>query len=52
VERPNVDKYIVPTTWREIGVGVSGTILPASLRYQAYIVNGFKGYGPDAGFDG
>jgi hypothetical protein len=52
VERPNVDNYIVPTTWREIGVGVSGNILPASLRYQAYIVNGFKGYGPDAGFNG
>ncbi len=52
VERPNVDKYIVPTTWREIGAGVSGTIISASLRYQAYIVNGFKGYGPDAQFNG
>jgi len=52
VERPSVDKYIVPTTWREIGAGVSGTILPASLRYQAYIINGFKGYGPDAKFNG
>jgi hypothetical protein len=52
VERPNVDKYIVPTTWREIGAGVSGTILTASLKYQAYIVNGFKGYGPDAKFNG
>jgi hypothetical protein len=52
VERPNVDKYIVPTTWREIGAGISGTILPASLKYQAYIVNGFKGYGPTAQFNG
>ncbi len=26
VERPNVDKYIVPTTWREIGAGISGTL--------------------------
>ena len=24
VERTNVDKYIVPSTWREIGIGVSG----------------------------
>jgi len=52
VERPNVDKYIVPTTWREIGLGVSGTLLLASLKYQAYIVNGFKGYGPEAQFNG
>jgi hypothetical protein len=51
-ERPNVDKYMVPTTWREIGAGLSGTILRASLRYQAYIVNGFKGFGPEALFNG
>ena len=25
VERTNVDKYIVPTTWREIGVGINGS---------------------------
>ena len=24
VERPNVDKSIVPSTWREIGIGISG----------------------------
>lgn len=41
VERPNVDKSIVPTTWREIGVGVTGRFNDASLRYQAYIFNGF-----------
>ncbi len=41
VERPNVDKSIVPTTWREIGVGVTGKFDNASLRYQAYIFNGF-----------
>jgi hypothetical protein len=44
VERPNVDKYIVPTTWRELGVGVSGNLSEASLKYQAYIFNGFKSY--------
>jgi hypothetical protein len=44
VERPNVDKYIVPTTWREIGLGVSGNINSASLKYQAYIFNGFISY--------
>ena len=41
VERPNVDKSIVPTTWREIGIGISGRFNDASLRYQAYVFNGF-----------
>ncbi len=42
VERPNVDNKIVPSTWREIGVGVNGRFPDASLSYQAYIFNGFK----------
>ena len=42
VERPGVDKSIVPTTWREIGVGVSGKVDDLSLKYQAYIFNGFS----------
>lgn len=44
VERPLVDKYIAPTTWREIGAGFSGNYLPAKLKYQLYVVNGFNGY--------
>ena len=44
VERPSVDNYIVPTTWRELGVGISGKIDNASLKYQAYLFNGFKSY--------
>ena len=42
VERPNLDKYIVPTTWRELGVGVNGRFPDASISYQAYVLNGFK----------
>ncbi|WP_456439909.1 porin [Psychroserpens sp.] len=42
VERPSIDGSIVPTTWREIGVGVSGRLDEASLRYQAYVFNGFS----------
>ncbi len=42
VNRPSMDKSIVPTTWREIGVGLTGRINSASLSYQAYIFNGFK----------
>jgi hypothetical protein len=44
VERPNVDKYIVPTTWREIGVGINGNIYNASIKYQFYVFNGFSSY--------
>lgn len=49
VERPNVDATIVPTTWRELGVGISGKIDNASLKYQAYLFNGFKSYAGGAG---
>ena len=42
VERPGVDNRIVPTTWREIGVGVNGRWDDASIKYQAYIFNGFN----------
>jgi hypothetical protein len=41
VERPNVDKSIVPSTWREIGVGVTGRFNDIGLGYQAYLFNGF-----------
>ncbi len=44
VERPNVDGKIVPTTWREMGAGFAGNIDGLSLKYQAYVVNGFLGY--------
>jgi len=44
VERTNVDKYIVPTTWREMGVAISGNLEEHSLNYQLMIVNGFNGY--------
>ena len=44
VERPLIDNVITPTTWREIGFGITGNILPASLKYQAYVLNGFNGY--------
>lgn len=44
VDRPAVDLYVVPTTWREAGVGVFGEIIQG-LRYQAYLVNGFNANG-------
>ncbi|WP_027136864.1 porin family protein [Gaetbulibacter saemankumensis] len=42
VERPATDNVIVPTTWRELGVGVTGRFNELSLGYQAYVFNGFK----------
>ncbi|TDQ29751.1 porin [Tenacibaculum caenipelagi] len=50
VERPSMDKSIIPSTWRELGLGVSGKWDAASLRYQAYMFNGFNSgtYNPDA----
>ena len=42
VERPEVDNAIVPSTWRELGVGVTGRFNELSLGYQAYIFNGFQ----------
>lgn len=44
VERPSLDKYIVPTTWREIGFGINGRLANAPLKYQMYIMNGFNGF--------
>lgn len=40
-ERPAVDNVIVPTTWRELGIGVTGRSNELSIGYQAYIFNGF-----------
>ncbi len=48
VERPAIDNVIIPTTWREIGFGVSGRFNELSLGYQAYVFNGFK----STSFDG
>ena len=39
VERTNVDKYIVPTTWREIGLGLNGRLDEQSINYQLMVVN-------------
>jgi len=44
VHRPGQDKNIIPTTWSQIGIGLSGNINSISLKYQAYIFNGVKSY--------
>jgi len=47
VNRPLVDRFIVPSTWREIGAGVTGRFNNLSLGYQAYIFNGFRSVDKD-----
>jgi len=52
VERPLLDSKIVPSTWREIGLGLHGNIHQISLKYQVFMVNGFLGYNDQAKFRG
>ncbi|MCK5676434.1 MAG: hypothetical protein KAH99_05415, partial [Verrucomicrobia bacterium] len=42
VERPSVDKYIIPSTWSIDGIGIFGSPL-GWLSYQAYAVGGLDG---------
>ena len=47
VERPAVDRVIIPTTWREAGAGIYGT--PAEgVQYQLYLTAGLNAQGFDA----
>ena len=39
--RPEVERQILPSTWREIGVGLFGEVLP-NLTYTTYVVNGLN----------
>src|SRR5919107_1973960 len=49
VERPLFDRDVLPTTWREIGIGAVGTISGSSgLSYRVYLVNGLRADGFDA----
>lgn len=40
--RPDVENRIIPSTWRENGVGLFGD-LAEGLSYKAYVVNGLRG---------
>ncbi len=39
--RPEVERLIIPSTWREIGVGLFGELMP-NLTYTTYVVNGLN----------
>ena len=51
VERPYVEKYIVPTTWQEIGLGLVGRSKNGALAYRGYVVTGMDAMG-FTGLDG
>lgn len=42
--RPEVERQIIPTTWRENGAGIFGT-LGERVRYRMYAVNGMNASG-------
>jgi hypothetical protein len=42
VQRPDVERRIIPSTWRENGAGIFGN-LTESLEYRLYAMTGFNG---------
>lgn len=44
VQRPETERRIIPSTWRELGVGLFGKFRD-DLEYRAYVVNGFDATG-------
>ena len=48
VERPEVERRIIPSTWRENGVGIFGELLPG-LEYRVYGMNALKGVSESSG---
>jgi len=48
VNRPEIERQIIPSTWRENGVGILGTFYE-QIDYQAFVINGFNAEGFDSG---
>lgn len=52
VARPQFDREVIPTTWREIGVGAVGNLSTSrGLAYRVYLVSGLRadGFGGGTG---
>src|SRR2546426_407639 len=46
VDRPGFDHDVIPTTWREIGLGATGRVpAVAGFSYRVYLVNGVRAAG-------
>lgn len=55
VERPAFDRDVIPSTWRDIGVGLVGALPGSSgISYRVYFLNGLvaSGFSADAGIRG
>jgi hypothetical protein len=55
VDRPAFDHDVIPTTWRELGIGVVGTLPVAEgLSYRLFLVNGLRadGFSDEEGIRG
>ena len=52
VERPIVEQLIIPTTWREIGIGLYGSLDRFPVNYSIALVNGLNSakFHHDTGF--
>jgi hypothetical protein len=44
VNRPEVERQIIPTTWRELGLGLFGEIIPG-LNYRTYLISSLNAKG-------
>jgi hypothetical protein len=43
VVRPDVERYIIPSTWNEMGAGLFGQAdMAGKLEYRTYLVNGLR----------
>ena len=42
VERPEFQKYIIPTSWQAIGLGASFHLLDNKLNVKAHLLNGMN----------
>jgi len=45
VDRPAFDTDVIPTTWRDLGVGMVGNFGSSGLSYRAYLLNGLVASG-------
>lgn len=55
VKRPRLDRNIIPSTWREIGVGVVGSVPEVEgLQYRLYLTSGLdaSGFSASSGIRG
>lgn len=48
--RPSTENNIIPTTWRDNGVGIFGTVGP--VEYRTYVLAGLQGIRSSDGFGG